>query len=252
MVTHSRLAPVQHRFSYRVFYWLFDIDRLETLDRSLRWFSLNRFNLFGFNPADYGPADGSPLRPWVTRTLRSAGVELEGGSVLLLTFPRILGYVFNPLSIWYCYGPSGDLRGVIHEVRNTFGDRHSYVVPVAESGLEHEFEKRLHVSPFNGMEQEYRFSLSEPGPHLSVSIEQSEGDEKLLRAGLALTRLPMTDFNALRLFLTHPLLTLKVMTTIHWQALRLWAKGAQFHRRPAPPAHRISIVETRIRQHENG
>lgn len=250
VVTHTRLAPVRHSFSYRVFYWLLDIDRLEDLDRSLRSFSLRRFNLFGFDPADYGPADGSPLRQWVEEILGAAGVQLDGGPVLLLTFPRVLGYVFNPLSIWYCYGPSGDLRGVIHEVRNTFGDRHSYLVPVGEGGLEHEFEKKLHVSPFNGMDQDYRFSLTEPGARLTVSIQQAEGDEKLFRAGLALTRVPMTDSNALRLFLSHPLLTLKVIATIHWQALRLWAKGAPFHRRPLPPAHSISVVETRTLQNE--
>ncbi|MGB7861295.1 MAG: DUF1365 family protein, partial [Acidimicrobiia bacterium] len=113
-VTHTRLSPFKHRFSYRVFYGLFDLDELNVLDRELRFFSIGRFNLFGFNLADYGPGDGSALRPWVEQTLAGAGVDLDGGRIALLTFPRILGYVFNPLSIWYCYGPEDDLRAVIH------------------------------------------------------------------------------------------------------------------------------------------
>ena len=243
-VTHSRLEPLEHRFRYRVFYGLFDIDRLEELSQSLRLFSLRRFNLFGFNPADYGPADGSPLRPWVEQAMSDAGVSVENGKILLLTFPRVLGHVFNPLSIWYCYGPDQTLKGVIYEVRNTFGDRHSYVVPVGEDRkLSHRFDKRLHVSPFNEMDQTYEFSITEPGRGLSVSIDQSERGSRVLRAGMALTRLPMTDSNLLRMFVTHPLVTIKVVCAIHWEALKLWAKGAVFHRRPEPASHTITVVE---------
>ncbi len=154
--------------------------------------------------------------------------------------------MFNPLSIWYGYGPRGDLRGVIYEVRNTFGDRHSYVVPVGTGpGLSHRFEKWLHVSPFNEMDQVYRFSVTEPGERLSVSIEQSEHGSRFFRAGMALHRIPMTDSKLLRVFVTHPLLTVKVILAIHWQALRLWVKGAVFHSRPEPASHTITTVEPR-------
>lgn len=242
-VTHSRLEPFKHAFRYRVFYGLFDIDRLGELDNELRWFSVGRFNLFGFDEADHGPADGSPLRPWVEETLERAGVSLDGGRVELLAFPRILGYVFNPLSIWFCHGPDGELRAVIHEVRNTFGDRHNYVVPVVSEGLRHSFDKMMHVSPFNGMDQTYRFALTEPGSRLSVSIEETEGGIPVLRAGMALARREMTDASLLRMFFSHPLLTLKVISTIHWQALRLWARGARFHRRPQPLPTTTTIVD---------
>lgn len=244
-VKHARLDPLRHSFSYRVFYGLFDIDELESLDRDLRWFSIDRFNLVGFNRGDHGPADGSALRPWVEDVLEGAGVGLEGGPIYLLAMPRILGHVFNPLAIWYCYGPDDDLRAVIHEVRNTFGDRHCYVVPVEPESLSHRFDKELHVSPFNGMDQSYRFSLTEPGERLTVSIEQSEGNQPVLRAGMALSRLPTTDSVLLRLFFTHPLVTVKVVVAIHWQALRLWLKGATFHRRPQPSRHTISVVRSR-------
>lgn len=241
-VRHSRLEPFRHSFKYRVFYGLFDIDELEVLDSELRWFSVGTWNLMGFDPADYGPADGSSLRNWVESNLRRAGVDLEGGRIRVLTFPRILGYVFNPLTIWYGYGPDDDLRGVIHEVRNTFGDRHSYVVSVNDGGMQHSFEKELHVSPFNGMDQAYRFSLTRPGKRLAVAIEQMEDDRKVLTAGMALSRLQLTDRSLLRVFFAHPLVTLKVITAIHWEALKLWVKGATFHRRPEPASHSISIV----------
>lgn len=249
-VRHFRFEPFEHHFGYRVFYGLFDIEQLDELDRSLRLFSVGRFNLFSFDWSDYGPADGTPLRPWVERHLREAGVDLEDGRILLLTFPRILGHVFNPLSVWYCYRPDGALGAVIYEVRNTFGDRHSYIVSVGAHGLDHGFGKQLHVSPFNGMAQDYRFSLTEPGRTLSVSIDQSEGGSRVFRAGMALSRVPLTDPNLLRLFVTHPLVTMKVVVAIHWEALRLWFKGAVFHSRPEPPTHSITIIEPRMTTHE--
>jgi len=244
-VRHTRLRPFHHSFTYRVFYGLFDIDELDRLDRSLRWFSVGRFNLLSFDPGVHGAADGTPLRPWVETTLRDAGVELDGGRVLLLSFPRILGYVFNPISIWYCHGPEDDLRAVIYEVRNTFGDRHSYVVAVPENGLTHQFAKQLHVSPFNGMDESYRFTITPPASHLSVSIEQRDRDGSVSRAGMSLTERPFGDGTVVSLFLTHPLLTLKVIGAIHWQALLLRLKGATFHPRPEPGSHNISIVNSR-------
>lgn len=241
-VRHTRVSPFHHSFSYRVFYGLFDIDMLDELDSSLRWFSVGRFNLLSFDPGVHGPADGSALRPWVESTLRRAGVDLEGGKIYLLAFPRILGYVFNPISVWYCYDSSGRLAALIYEVRNTFGDRHSYVVPVADGDLRHGFAKRLHVSPFNAMDQDYEFSVSAPGERLTLSIDQHDETGQLLRAGMALTRVPFNDANVWRLFWTHPLLTLKVISAIHWQALKLKLKGATFHPRPAPAVDSITVV----------
>jgi uncharacterized protein len=241
-VRHTRMVPFSHTFTYRVFYGLFDIDHLDDLDRDLRWFSVGRFNVFGFEPSVHGPADGRPLRRWVETCLGDAGVDLCGGKIYLLAFPRVLGYVFNPISIWYCYDDAGLLAAVIHEVRNTFGDRHNYVVPIGENGLRHSLGKRLHVSPFNGMEQTYRFTISPPGEQITLSIDQYDANGRLLRAGMALSRIPFTDRNILRLFWTHPLLTLKVISAIHWEALKLKLKGATFHHRPRPAANDVTIV----------
>jgi DUF1365 family protein len=245
-VRHTRLRPVHHDFEYSVFFGLFDIDELDRLDQNLRLFSHGRFNLLGFDPADHGPDDGSPIRPWIEDILADAGVEFDGGRIELLALPRILGYVFNPISVWYGYDRSERLRAVIHEVRNTFGDRHLYVVPIrSEDDLTHEFDKHMHVSPFNPMDQSYAFTMSLPGDRAAVGITHSDADGVLFRAGLRLSRLAMSDRNLARLFVTHPLLTLKVVGAIHWQALRLWLKGAKFHRRPTAPRFDISVVDSR-------
>lgn len=244
-VRHTRLEPFRHSFEYRVFYGLFDIDELTELDRRLRVFSVGRFNLFSLDPDDHGAADGTPLRVWAESVLEDAGIDLRGGAIYLLAFPRVLGYGFNPLSVWYCHGPEGELVAVIHEVRNTFGDRHAYVVPVGAEGIQHRFDKAMHVSPFNGMDQSYEFTVNEPGDRLTVGIDQTDTGGRVLRAGMALTRLPLTDRNLAGLFISHPLLTLKVIGSIHWHALLLWLKGAEFHRRPEPASHTITVVGAR-------
>jgi DUF1365 family protein len=242
-VRHTRLHPLHHDFEYRIYYAMFDLGELEELARDLRFFSIGRPNLYGFDPADHGVEKVGDLRPWVEATLARAGVNLEGGRVSLLTLPSVLGYVFNPISVWYCYGPGDELRAVIHEVRNTFGDRHIYVAPIgASSDLRHAVEKRLHVSPFNDMDQTYHFTMTRPGDHLSLAIEQTDSEGTMFRAGLRLRRLPMNDLNLLKLFLAHPLVTLHVIVGIHWQALRLWLKGANYRKRPEPAKDTVTIV----------
>lgn len=241
---HTRLHPVHHDFSYGVHYMMLDLAELGTLGEELKLFSIGRFNLFGFDPADHGVGAIDDLRPWVDSTLAHAGIRLDGGRVSLLAFPQVLGYVFNPISVWYCYGPQDDLRAVIHEVRNTFGDRHVYVVPVDGDGrLTHDVTKALHVSPFNPMDQTYRFDMSLPADHLSLSIAVSGTGGTIFRAGLSLSRLPMSDRNLLKIFFTYPLLTLHVIGGIHWQAFRLWLKGAVYRKRPEPGPMDVTIVE---------
>lgn len=243
-VSHSRLAPFRHSFGYRVFYGMFDIDELDRLDSELRLFSLDRFNLFGFRSDKHGPVDGGPLRPWVDALLAENGIDLDGGPVRLLAFPRVLGYVFDPISVWYCYGPDDELRAVIHEVRNTFGDKHMYVVPITTpADMRHRFDKHLHVSPFNPMNQRYEFTVNDPAERIAIGISQSDADGLMFRAGLSLTRLPLTDGNLLRLFFTHPLVTFKAVGAIHWQALLLWVKGARFHKRPEPSTPNVTTVQ---------
>lgn len=242
-VKHTRLRPVHHAFQYRVFYLAVDVDELDQLDSTLRWFSHNRFNLFSLHDADHGADDGTSLRHWVDGVLEDAGIDSEGGPVRLLAYPRVLGYVFNPLSVWYCSRPSGELAAVIYEVRNTFGDKHSYVVPIdGSASLRHQFSKLMHVSPFMDMDQSYEFAIADLTEHLSLGITQGDDDGVIFRAGLTGRRRALSDRTLISLFFSHPLVTLKSIGAIHWQALFLWGKRVGFRRRPAPPATPVSVV----------
>jgi len=251
-VMHQRLRPRRHRLAYRIFALLVDLDELPALARRLRLFSLNRFNLFSLHERDYGAGDGG-LRAHVERQLRAAGMP-TGGTIRLLTMPRILGYAFNPISVYFCADASGELCALLYEVNSTFGERHSYLIEVdaAERGapvLNQRCAKRLHVSPFLPMEMRYEFRVAPPhadraGFSLGVSAHDARG--ALLNARLDATRRPLGDAALLRVFLTHPLLTMKVIAAIHWEALRLWLKGVRLQPRPAPQPQDVSVIK-----HEN-
>ena len=231
-VMHMRLTPFKHQFRYRVFTLLLDIDRLEETAAATPWLRLDRFGLVAFRNRDHGPRDGGPLRPWVDSQLAANG-RPPADRVMLLSFPRILGYVFNPLSVYFCYGPEGSLETVIYEVKNTFGDQHPYVLAAdqAEDGAaRHDQEKGFFVSPFIGMDQTYRFTIRPPGERLAVKIRQHDTKGPWLIATQSGSRRPLTGRALLGAWASHPLMTLKVMGAIHWQALKLWIKGASFRR----------------------
>ena len=245
-VMHRRLRPVRHRFDYRVVSVLLDIDRLAETAAGLRFFSLDRFNLFSFHRRDHGPRDGGPLRPWVAARMAEAGVADDGGPVRMLCFPRMLGYVFNPITLYYCHARDGRLVAMLYEVSNTFGGRHTYALPVdpaapPERPATHGCSKAFYVSPFIGMTSDYRFRVDRPGRRLSLLIRQAVPDGECLIATLTGERRPLADRWLLRAAATRPLATWKVIAGIHFEALRLWRKGAPFHPRrphggPAAPA----------------
>ena len=247
-VMHRRMLPVRHRFDYRVVSVLLDIDRLdETLGR-LRLFSLDRLNLFSFHRRDHGARDGGPLRPWVAERLAEVGVADDGGPVRMLCFPRMLGYVFNPITLFYCFGRDGRLAAMLYEVSNTFGGRHTYALPVdpatpADKPATHGCTKAMYVSPFIGMTSDYRFRTDRPGQRLNFLIRQSVPEGECLVATLTAERRPLTDRWLMRAAVTRPLATWKVIAGIHLEALQLWRKGAPFHRR-RPPAHGAPAPET--------
>jgi DUF1365 family protein len=246
-VMHKRLRPFQHRLAYRVFSLYVDLDELPTLSRNLRFLSHNRWNVFGFYDRDHGARDGSALRPWVEDRLAESGIDIEGGAVRLLCFPRVLGYVFNPLTIWFCYHRNGQLAAVLYEVRNTFGERHTYLIasnpargpdePILQS-----CEKRFYVSPFIDMAAVYHFHLKEPEEHLSVVIRQETSEGAILVASQKGSRRSLDDRTLLRAFAAYPLMSIKVILGIHWHAVRLWRKGARPVPRPPAPAHAVTIV----------
>ncbi len=237
-VMHRRLIAPLYRFVYRVFYVLVDVDRIDALAGQMRFFSHNRFNLFSLHDRDFtGVADGVPcptLRAFAERELIGAGIA--PGRIRLLTMPRVLGFAFNPLSLWYCEDRDGVLRAVIADVRNTFGERHCYLLAPATFGTPAEKDKCFHVSPFFDLNGRYRFDLAEPAEKLRVAIHETREGVPILDATLSGDRKRLTDGEILRQVLWMPWMTLKVVAAIHWEALKLWLRGAKFHGKPAPPA----------------
>lgn len=235
-VMHRRLEGVSYRFAYKVFSVYLDLDELPELHRRLRLFSHNRFNLFSLHDRDHGLRDGSALRPWLEQLLAARGVGLEGGAIRLLCFPRVLGHVFNPLSVWYCHHRDGSLRAVVCEVRNTFGGMHHYVLTAGGRPMDWQAEYRarkvFHVSPFIQPEAEYRFHFEEPGERVRVLIDQHANNQPLLKATIGGERRPLTDATLWHMFLRLPFMTFKIIAAIHWQAVKIWLKGGRFHRMP--------------------
>ncbi|MEF7615865.1 DUF1365 family protein [Aquincola sp. MAHUQ-54] len=250
VVTHQRLRPMRHRLRYRVYSLLLDVDELPALSRRLRLFSLNRFNLFSLHERDHGDGSGLGLRAYVEGRLHEAGIE-AGGAIRLLTMPRILGYAFNPLSVYFCDGPDGTLRAILYEVNNTFGQRHSYLIEVDEGQrgagrITQGCAKQFHVSPFLGLAMGYRFDIRPPkaeGEGLRIGVTAHDDEGPVLVAHYGARRRPLGDAALARVFLTHPLLTLKVIAAIHWEALRLWAKGARVQPQPAAPARPVTVIK---------
>ena len=237
VVMHARLKPMGHRFSYRVMSLLIDLDRLGEADQQSALFGVNRAALYSFHEADHGPRDGSSLKAYAERCAAAHDVDLSGGRVELLCYPRLLGYGFNPLSVYFCYRACGELALVIYEVRNTFGEIHHYVLPVQpgelnDAGLRQQHEKLFYVSPFLPMAMRYHSRLLPPSDTVKLRILESDRDGPLLAATFNGRRRALTSHALLRSFFALPLVSFKVMAAIHWEALRLWLKGARLVPRP--------------------
>jgi DUF1365 family protein len=238
IVAHRRLRPRRHALRYRTFALLLDLEEIPDLAARLRLFSHNKFNLFSFFDRDYG-AGAQSLRAEVEARALRAGLDLSGGAIRLLTMPRILGYAFNPLSIYFCHARDGALSAILYEVANTFGERHNYFIPVAagEAGgvVRQSCAKQFYVSPFMAMEMDYAFTIHPPGAQVSIAIAESDKEGLVLTATQNQTRVALTDAALARVFVSHPLLTLKVIVGIHFEALVLWLKGMRLYARPPRP-----------------
>jgi DUF1365 family protein len=237
-VMHERLRPKRHRFTYPVFYVRFDLDRLASLDSG--WFGIDRWRPLSFYRRDHGPRDGSDLAAWMRAQLAAAGIEEADGRIWLQAFPRVFGYAFNPVSVWLCHDRDGGLRALFAEVRNTFGERHGYLLsarlhaPItADTPLM--CRKVLHVSPFCRVEGGYTFRVKESVSRASVAIDYHDADGLLIHTAFAGHLTPLTRASAYAALLRQPLLTVGVVARIHWQALRLALRKVPFHgKHPAP------------------
>ena len=236
-VMHARLKPIGHRFSYRVMSLLIDLDRLDEADTASPLFGVNRAALYSFAEADHGKRDGSSLRGYAQACAAARGIDLAGGRVLLLCYPRLLGYAFNPLSVYFCYRADGALALIIYEVRNTFGEIHPYVLPVradevSEAGIRQRQDKLFYVSPFMAMAMRYHFRVCPPGAQVKLRILETDGSGPLLAATFNGRRRALTTAALLRSVVALPLVSFKILAAIHWEALRLWLKGVRLTPRP--------------------
>jgi DUF1365 family protein len=243
-VMHRRFHPRMHRFRYRVYWFLLDLDELDKLSKKLRWFSHNRFNFFSFYDADHGNGTATPIQTQIKRQLAEAKVDIAGGRIRLLCMPRTLGYCFNPISIYFCYRVDDSLAAVVYQVHNTFGERHSYVIRAQgqNATLYQRTQKLFYVSPFLDMDLRYDFRIAGPDERIAVGICASSSQKPVLNAFLAGVRSDLTNRNLIVVFLKIPAITLKVIAAIHWEALRLWAKGIGLRQRPLPPERPATIV----------
>ena len=239
--THVRRKPFEHRLQYGLFSLLVDLDDLDALD-GLSFFSHNRKNLISFYDEDHGGRDGGDLRTWIGDELTRAGFDESPGRIRLLCLPRIAGYEFNPLTVWFIDDTTGDPRWILYEIHNTFGEAHSHLVEVDDSDHHrHGFRKEFFVSPFFDVEGGYRVRISQPGDRMAVAITYVVDDETVFTATLNGKRLPLTSRTLLGTTVRYPLITFKIMGAIHWEAAKLWLKGARYRRRPAAPVDAVSV-----------
>ena len=241
-VLHRRLRPVAHRFVYPVYFCELPLLHLEQV--SSRFFSLNRFNLFSFHFADHGARDGSHPLTWIRDLLAKNGVAADG-EITVQCFPRVLGFVFNPVSFWFCHKATGELVAILAEVNNTFGEHHNYLLAHADgrpidNGALFECDKVFHVSPFMAVAGSYRFRFhrhetSAGEPIRVASIDHADATGDLLHTVLSGAAVSLGTRSLLKAFFSYPLLTLGVVLRIHWQALQLWIKRVPFFTKPLPP-----------------
>ena len=228
-VIHKRFKPKVHFFKYKVFSLLIDLSELDFLDKNISFFSYNKFNLISFFDKDHGERDGTSLVEWVKKNLNENKINHENIKIKLLCYPRILGYVFNPLSIFYVYNNKDELISILYEVKNTFGEQHTYIFKIENNNLlQHNCEKKFHVSPFIEMNCNYFFRILKPSEKISVIIDQYQFNEKILYASQDGTRTDFTSSQLIKSYIKHPLMTFKIISAIHFEAFKLWVKGIKF------------------------
>lgn len=230
-VRHRRRRPFVYALEHDVVYAALDLAELDAVARRLRLLSRNRWNLLSFRDADHWIPPAQDLTASVHAHLRSQGLDPSGWQITMVANLRVLGYTFNPATFYLCRDEKGTLQVILVEVHNTFGDRIVYTLRPDTRGTVHTagMPKEMYVSPFISMDSSYVLRVRDEPDRLQIVIDQSENGEPLLQASLALSRLPLTDANLIRILVRYPLVTVKTIVMIHWHAFRLWRKGAKFH-----------------------
>ena len=243
-VIHRRFKPKEHYFKYNVFSLLIDIDELEIIENKIKIFSYNKFNIISFFEKDHGPRDGTSLKEWVIKNLNDIGIDNDRIQIKLFCYPRIFGYVFNPLSVFFIYDENTRLISILYEVKNTFGEQHTYIFKTDdEKVIVNDCAKKFHVSPFIEMECHYYFRVLKPSDKISVIIDQKDKDGKLLYASQDGKAKELNEKNLLVSFISHPLMTFKIIAAIHYEALKLWLKGIKLIKKKFKIKNNISIEE---------
>ena len=243
-IYHRRSRPRINEFKYQAFYFCLNLQDIDRLKRP--FISVDRFNLISFHRADFGPRDGSDLRVWIEAIMAANGLSgIADGDIFLHGHPRVLGFVFNPVSFWFCHDRQGALRAVLAEVSNTFGERHLYLVahednrPIAAQEWLSS-RKVFHVSPFLPVAGDYRFRFRLERDRVRADIHYHDADGPMLVTYIDGTRRDLSSGSVVRALLRHPLMTLAVVGLIHYQAVKLWWKRARFHRKPRPPQQTLT------------
>ena len=226
-VIHKRFKPKKHFFKYNVFSLFLDLDEINELDKKIPFFSYNKFNILSFFDKDHGYRDGSSIKNWLIHVLQKKNISTINIKIKILCYPRIFGYVFNPLSIFFIYDADSNPIAILYEVKNTFGEQHTYVfkIDIKNKQILNNCKKKFYVSPFMDLESKYFFKVLIPNERLSVIIDQRDKEGKLLFASQDGERVKLSSKNLLKSYLKHPLMTLKIISAIHYEALKLWMKG---------------------------
>ena len=241
-VIHKRFKPKIQVFNYNIFSLLIDLSEIDLLNKTLKIFSYNKFNIISFFDKDHGSRDGSSLRNWVINNLKKNNIESKDVQIKLLCYPRIFGYVFNPLSVFYVYDKNSDLISILYEVKNTFGEQHTYIFKTKKEQnlIQHMCKKKFHVSPFIEMNCIYFFRLLKPDNKISVIIDVQDPEGKILYASQDGIKSELNNYNLMKSYLKHPLMTFKIIIAIHFEAFKLWAKGIKFIKKKIKIKNNIS------------
>ena len=243
-VIHKRFKPKEHYFKYNVFSLLIDLDELNMIQNKIKIFSYNNFNIISFFDIDHGPRDGTSIRQWILKNLKDLGIYDNKIKIKLLCYPRIFGYVFNPLSVFFIYDKNSKLISIFYEVKNTFGEQHTYLFKASDDKtIKNNCSKKFHVSPFIEMECNYYFRVLKPSDKMSVIIDQSDNNGKLLYASQDGVAKELNQKNLIISYICHPLMTFKIIAAIHFEAFKLWLKGIKFVKKKFKISNNISIEE---------